>query len=510
MQRCIRALASLAFAGAAVLGASTGVAQSAERFQGILTVVWGDPPPGMAGGEERFTLTLPNGTAYPLAIAPASQNTALHFNGKRVVVSGEAFRNGAGAEAIHVLRIAPDVSGTVAPSPPATAAKPTLFLLLRYKDDSQEPHDPQFYLDLTNPKTPPKGSLIPATLNGFFSKTSWNQLQWQADVGGVGGLKHTDWLTLPFGKTHYANCGSSQACADINAIAADGLALAVTAGINPANYSAINFVLNNDLDCCSWGGSFIYNGTVFHGTWEAPWGQETALYAHELGHALGLPHSGWAYYSYDSPWDVMSMGTPVKPTKCGSYSSANNGGKMETIYCSAPGDGYIAPHKDYLGWIPAANQVVLSAPATKNVTLEANSWPLTTAVKLVKICLAGQDCSGAHAHYLTVEARLHKKSYEKGEPGDGVLVQDFQSDRGAIGGGCFFNNQSGWVVPIDATPGDYDSKNCNSGGRKWPDYALGNAEFAAGQTYNNGTLGVSVQVVKQNASSFDVTVKRTK
>jgi hypothetical protein len=505
-------LARLAMAAAVMkLSATAAAAQPSDRFEGILTVVWGDPQPGTFGGEERFTITLANGTSYRLAIGPSEQSLALHYSGKRVVVTGEKLRDGAGARTIRVLRITPDVSGAILPSsPPVATTNPTLFLLLKYKDDSQEPHDPQFYLDLTNPKKPPKGSPIPATLNGFFAKTSWNQLQWKADVGGVGGLNPTGWLTLPFPKSHYANCGSNQSCADVNAIAADGLVLAVRAGINPANYAAINFVLNNDLDCCSWGGSFIYNGAVFHGTWEAPWGQETALYAHELGHALGLPHSGWTYYSYDSPWDVMSMATPVKATKCGTYSSINNGGKTETIYCSEPGDGYIAAHKDYLGWIPVANEVVMSAIGTKTVTLEGNAWPLKNAAKLIKICLAGQSCTGVHAHYLTVEARIHTKPYEKGEPGDGVLVQDFKADRAAIGGGCFFNNQSGWVVPVDATPGDYDSKNCNGGGRKWPDYGLGNADFEEGQSYTNNTLGVSVQVVKKNTSSFDVTVKRTK
>jgi hypothetical protein len=513
ISRVRRWLAAALFSGISLLLAAAAMpasAQSTDRLQGILTVVWGDPAPGVSGGEIRFTLTLPDGTAYPLQIGDAERNLAIHNFGKPVVVEGRKIIDANGRQAVAVTRLTAAVQGTWPEAPTATGMKRTLYILLRYSGESQQPHIPEFYSDLTNPTVPVTGSNIPATINGFFAKTSWGKLQWLADVGGVGGLNPTGWLTLPYGKSHYANCGANSGCADVAAIAKDGMTLAARVGIDTSVYDAINFVMNDDLDCCSWGGGFIYNNKIYHGTWEAPWGQDTSFYAHELGHALGLPHSGWAYYSYDSPWDVMSMRTPVTKTECGRYLSANNGGRAVTLYCAAPGDGYIAPHKDYLGWIPAANEVVITTVGTKTITLEANAWPLKTAVKLVKICLAGQYCTGAHAHYLTVEARIHGKPFEKGEPGDGVLVQDFKADRASIGGGCFFNNQSGWVVPIDATPGDYDSGKCNSGGRRWPDYALGNALFQAGHTYSNRTYLVSVAVLKQNTSSFTVGVTRSK
>ena len=54
------------------------------------------------------------------------------------------------------------------------------------------------------------------------------------------------------------------------------------------------------------GRSFVYQNRFYGATWEPPWGQNTSTYAHEMGHSLGLPHSGWRYYAYDSPWDVMS------------------------------------------------------------------------------------------------------------------------------------------------------------------------------------------------------------
>lgn len=508
--RIWRVLAAALVSGACALFAATAPAtvQSTERLEGTLTVVWGDPPAGMPGGAIRFTLTLPDGTAYPLRVGAGQRNVAIRNFGKPVIVQGRKLTDTSGRRVIAVSRILPGVSENT-PAPPPVTTKRSLYILLRYSGDSQQPHSPQFYLDLTNPKTPVAGSNIPATINGFFSKTSWNHLLWQADVAGVGGLKATGWLTLPYGKSHYANCGSSQSCAQVNTIAADGMNLAVRQGVDVSVYSTVNFVLNDDLDCCSWGGTFLYKNVVYHGTWEAPWGQDTSYYAHELGHALGLPHSGWAYYPYDSPWDVMSMHVPVGGVECGRYLSANNGGKALTLTCAEPGDGYNAAYKDYLHWIPSANELVITGKTSQTVTVEANAWPRKTLLKLIKICLPNLSCTGKSAHYITVESRIHSQVYEKGEPGDGVLIQDFQGARKAISGGCFYSNQSGWAMPIDATPGDYDSTKCNSGGRRWPNYALGNAVFKVGQTYTNRTYGISVAVLKSTSSTFTVQVTRS-
>ena len=287
-------------------------------------------------------------------------------------------------------------------------------------------------------------------------------------------------MTLPFNKAHYANCGWDKSCANLGALSNDAFALAVGAGIDLSVYDNINFVLNNDLDCCAWGGGTSFNGKSYGATWEPPWGQEAGTYSHEFGHSIGLPHSGWTYYAYDSPWDIMSMRTASQSVKCATYFSDNDNANRN-VNCTEPGDGYIAAHKDYLGWTPAANVAVIdTTPGTTKVTLEANALPLGGKTKLIKICLAGEACSGGSAHFVSVEARIEGKVYENGLTGDGVIIQDFKINRSSIGGKCYFNSQSGFSVPIDATPGDYDSTNCNSGGRTWPNYALGNAAVPAG------------------------------
>ena len=89
---------------------------------------------------------------------------------------------------------------------------------------------------------------------------------------------------------------------------------------------------------------------------------------------------------------------------------------------------------------------------------------------------------------------------------DGVIIHDFQRNRGAIGGSCFFNSQSGWALPVDATPGDYDSVACNSGGRFSPNYGLLNAQWLPGQTYSNSTYSFGVQVVSKTGATYLINI----
>lgn len=491
------------------------VAQSASQaVDGLLTVIWADPRPGSAGGAINFNLTLDNGSTIPLDVASVDQLSAIRAFGKRVRVEGrdESARGATGRISVDKITEL-DGQQRDAGASRVAVTKRALFILLKYQGDTQTPHAPIFYRWLTNPLTPNTALKIPATINSFYNATSWSKLRWRADTVGLGGLAATQWLTLPRPKSAYANCGWSSACANLNLLSNDAMALATAQGVNVALYDNINFVINNDLDCCAWGGGFVYQNKLYGATWEPPWGQETAVYVHELGHSLGLPHSGWVYYAYDSPWDEMSTGSTAQSIACGSYRSANSSSALRTLFCTEPGGGFITPYKDKLAWIPAANKVIVNSISTRTLPLEASSTPLGANAKMVKICLVNEPCDGSTAHYLTVEARVNSVAFDKGIPGEGVIVHDFRANRAPIGAGnaCFFNSQSGWAVPFDATPSDYNgAPACNSGGRTFPNYALFNAQYAVGKPFVSALLGVRVDVLSRAGSVFNVRVIRSK
>lgn len=505
------------------------LAQTATPLQileGTLDVVWGDPSPTLGTASDiRYALTLPDGSVRQLHLTGQQSEAAFSF-GQRVTIAGRAAEaraalpnaavNRAAAQTIVVESLAPGAPlRAAAASPASTAAvsgtRRVIFLLLQFSDDGAVPHPPAFYTNMTNPDVPPAGEDFPTTINGFFRKTSDNAFSWSADVGGVGGIGASGgWLTLPHPKSYYAPCGWSSSCALLNTLAEDGMVLGRAQGIDFRTYDNINFVLSNDLDCCAWGGSYysVTDSKRYGATWEPPWGQETGTYVHEMGHSIGLPHSGWVYYAYDSPWDLMSSLDVASNATCGSYSSTNSN-RTRTLYCGEPGDGYIGAHKDFLGWTPPANLVVTDTTSTVDVTLEGGALPLGAATKLIKICLATAPCTGSSAHYFTVEARVKglaaTSQYDNAVPGEGIIIHDVLMNRSPVFGPCFFNSQSGWAVPVDANPGDYNSSTCRNTG-SYPDIGLYNAQWVTGQLYINGTHGFSVEVLGRSGSTFTVRV----
>jgi hypothetical protein len=507
-----RALALAAVVTLAALGTPSASAQplpSGDRFQGFLSVEWGDPRPGTGGGgHTHYSITYPDGTEVPLDIAPELRNVAVQYSGKRVTVRGRASAE-SGATRIRVDSIEAPEGGSTPQAEAVIGTRKVLFVLLRYKGDLQQPHPPAFFTtQLTNPLTPPPGSLTPATINGFFNRVSYGKFKWVAHVVGTGAnpLNPTGWMTLPQGKAAYANCGWSSACFNSSLFRQHALALVAARGVDINNYHNINFVINNDLDCCAWGGSFSNGSRSWGATYEPPWGQEAGVYVHEMGHSLGLPHSGWRYHDYDSSHDQMSRGIAASSMNCGSYKSANTGNSVQTLICDKPGGGFIAVHQDYLGWIPAANKRNHSTVSTRDYIIEANSAALGTRLKLVRVCIKGFPCAGAegtNARFITVEVKLRGADFDNGVPSQGVVIHDvLMNRRNTISGSCYFNNQSGWAVPFDAMPGDWNAATCTGEG-------LVDMAYGVGKTFITA-LGVKVEVISKAGNTFRVRVTKTK
>lgn len=513
MRMSVLAMLAVACLVSIALPCAAAVPAGQSSLRGILIGAWGDPHPhSQAAAKAVFALAMPDGQRVTLDL---NESVAASLLGEEVDVTGTP-GSGARGQAMSVSSIRPTHPRSSSQRTSASAkdlvatTKRVLYLLVKFNDDTAVPHPPGFYLDMNNPDTPPAGSPLLATINGFFKKVSYGQFSWIGDVGGKGGLAPTNWITLAHPKSYYANCNFSTSCANLSQLFTDAMTLAQGQGIDLSVYDNVNVVLSNDLDCCAWGGGNVFNGRYYGATWEPPWGQEVSVYSHEMGHSIGLPHSGWVYYAYDSNWDTMSQGAIAQQADCGTYVSRNNG-TTSTLHCVEPGSGYIASYVDHLGWFPAANVVQVDAGAPATVTLEALSEPLAGGVKMIRICFPDAPCSGDSAHYLTVESRIKglgaQSRFDNGLPGEGVLIHDFRANRGAIGNGdaCFFNSQSGWSVPIDATPGDYrGAPVCDSGGRTYPDFALHNAEWLPGSTYVDAAHAMQVAVVARTGNSYTI------
>jgi hypothetical protein len=483
------------------------VGPARQSIEGTLIIEWADPHPDLStAGGTRYLLALDDGTLKELQLDGHEASALLNF-GRRVAVVTSSAANSA---AIAVDSIVASSNESAASTPGGNGpTKRVIYLLLKFPDDADVPHPPEFYTNLNNPDVPPVGEVFPSTINGFFKKTSWNQFSWIGDVGGVGGVGAPGgWLTLPHPKSYYAPCGWEASCAQTPVLTSDSMDVGRAAGIDFSVYDNVNFVFSNDLDCCARGGGFYGapEGKFFGATWEPPWGQEAHIYSHEMGHSLGLPHSGWVYYAYDNPWDVMSRRSLAANVLCGSYLSANNGGTPRDLYCAEPGNGYIGPHKDYLGWIPAQNEVVTDTSSSVTVTLEGLALPLSNVPKLLKICIDGVSCSGSDAHYFTAEARVKDLSaasqFDNGLVGEGVIIHEVRMDQPPVDGPCYYNNQSGFAFPVDSTPGDYDSNFCSFAAYSYPNYALFNAQWNPGQGYSNSGFGINV--VSRSGSTFVV------
>ena len=486
---------SLHFSASTLTETQAQAAPQPSTLQGRLEFVFGDAQDGKTAVSKYFVYAAGKRTELIF-----SRNPWHGYLGKEVMVTGTlATPQGGGTPAMFVssILLAPGERAQP-PLRAVTGTRKIIMLLVRYSGDLQQPHVSSWYTGIINPST---GN----TVNSFYLTSSWGQFGWTADA--------TNWMLLPGSKTTYADCGWSSACAQLTTLFDDAVNAGVANGVNFALYDNIAIVTNNDLDCCAWGGSMVYNGKLYGTVWQPPWSAQQGTFAHELGHSIGLPHSGWVYYAYDSSWDVMSKSSIYNNVACGTYVSANDGGATDTIYCPTPED-HIAPHKDMLGWIDSAHLLTLPAGSSATgVAVDTSVAPLSASRKMLKVCITGYDCTsgGATARYYTVEVRTHytaSPGFDYYLQNEGVILHFYQGDRSAISGPCYFNSQSGPAYPIDnfnivPAPHYIGSPTCSewvSGQRRGLYYANWND----GQTFDSGA-GFRVQILSHYVSGSVVT-----
>ena len=440
----------------------TGV-QSGTTLSGILNIIFGDCE---ARGDSHVVYYLYTGPGEYVRIHPSTP-VPLNYQGKQVAVTGvfNALSSGGiiNATAVTLLDdtpVSPVVSGT----------RRIAMLLLKYSDSAAyTPNTATYYTNLMNPAT--------NSVNGFYREESYNLLSIQADVYG--------WYTLPQPRSYYVAGGiSSCGTANLGLIASHGVAVADPYVYFPT-YNDVSFVMNDYLDCCAWGGGVTITAdgqTKSYGaTWEPPWAQNVGVYAHEIGHSIGCPHTGFVGgNTYDSVWDVESGGSSFNQVWRGSYYSVAAGGVTLNLYSADPCH-HIAYHKINMGWIDKWH--LETGTWTTTVTLNALAGTRTGFMG-IKVYVRGENPA---KKYFTVEART-RINYDQWLPADGVIIHFVDQDRmvpGAAG--------TDWVpaYPIDANPGTA---------------TLSDAQWGVGTTYTNAGYGLSISVLSKTGNSYQVRI----
>ncbi len=417
------------------------------EIAGVFNIIYDDKP--------QYILTDNSGKSYSLDLdenLTEEQGGPLKLNRKDVVVSGilDPVTN-----TIKVIAI------ELADSPPVGVHRPTSSHLL-----GAHVSGPQKWAvilcrfgDATS-VTPQPTTYFQNEMN--FLDGYWREISY--DIINLGGSQVFGWYNLPNPRSTYIPAGGS---ADLVSLANDCTAAADPDVFFP-DYMGIILAFNQDLDCCSWGGSLGLNrdGSVisYSMTWMATWGWSNAnVMGHEMGHGFGLPHSSGSYgATYDSRWDVMSSWPTCPPAH------PNFG---------CVGVHTIAFHKDALGWISGAQRYVATTAPDQSVYIERLALPATSGYMVAQIPIGGST-----TNFYTIEARK-LVGFDDNVPSNAIVIHKVDTTRG---------DRLAQVVDEDVNP----NTNPNDAGAMW----------VSGEIFRDSANNIAVEVVEETATGFRIII----
>src|SRR6266849_5746014 len=473
---------ALAMVGSAVADAhdgsahSSGLSEAAQlstvssgggtgTLTGWLHVLYGDAPPGWSpGGTSGYVLLDDQGQATELLVPEDVLRAAggrRAVNGRHMTVVGQSLVPSPGAGqggpmpllGVQALQpTEPQALGALGAQSAVTGPQPWVTVLCRFADEAGvTPRSKAWFESLL------LGSVTAPGLDHYWRQVSYGNVNLTGSVV-VG------WYTLPQPRSYYVYGSPLQL--DFQRAASDCTGVA-DADVYFPGFVGINLAFNDNLDCCAWGGSWTLTrdgqSRAYRMTWLPPWGYENqGPVAHEMGHGFGRPHSSGPYSAtYDSAWDVMSGIWLDCPPYDPSYGCV--------------GTHTISYHKDILGWIPAAQRYMATAGTSQTITLERLGLPTTSNYLMAKIPIGGSA-----TNFYTVEVRRFV-GYDATLPGEAVVIHK-----------------------VDTTRSDRDAQVVDPDGNGDPNDA--GAMWLPGETFFDSPNGISVSVVGQTATGFQVTV----